>query len=106
MNDLELKALTRDMLGDPRFDMLVDPYVDVAKHTLANHVFPFVDKPKWEDVPEKYHFKVAEIACYMINKRGAEGEISHSESGITRIYESASVPKSMLADVVPFVGIP
>jgi hypothetical protein len=46
-----------------------------------------------------------EIAAYLLNKRGAEGQTSHSENGISRGYESGSIPESMLSDVLPFVGI-
>ena len=45
-----------------------------------------------------------EIAAYLMNKRGAEGETYHGENGVNRTYENASVPASMLAGVTPFCG--
>ena len=40
----------------------------------------------------------------MLNKRGAEGEVSHTENGISRTYEKADIPTSMLRTIVPHCG--
>ena len=41
----------------------------------------------------------------MLNKRGAEGQTSHSENGISRSYENADIPESMLKSIIPFCGV-
>lgn len=41
----------------------------------------------------------------MLNKRGAEGQTSHTENGVTRQYESADVPSSMLKAITPYCGV-
>jgi hypothetical protein len=46
-----------------------------------------------------------EIAAYLLNKRGAEGQTSHTENGITRNYGGADVPESMLSSIIPRVGV-
>ena len=46
-----------------------------------------------------------EIAAYMINKRGAEGEVSHSENGVSRTYEDGDIPPSLLRAITPVVGV-
>lgn len=46
-----------------------------------------------------------EIAVYLYNKVGIEGQVAHRELDITRTYESAGIPASMLSDVTPFVKI-
>ena len=46
-----------------------------------------------------------EIAVYLMNKRGAEGESAHSENGVSRTYENGDVPASMLRGIVPMVGV-
>lgn len=78
-------------------------YLDIAYQAVLNKIYPY-DTTK-TSVPTKYEYIVLEIACYLINKRGAEGEISHNENGVNRSYESASIPPSMLKDIVPYVGI-
>lgn len=82
---------------------LLSAYLDLAGETICNRCYPFA--PDKRDVPAKYHALQVEIAGYLLNKRGAEGETAHSENGISRSYESASVPDSMLKNVVPFVSV-
>ena len=40
----------------------------------------------------------------MEGKRGAEGQTQHSENGITRQYENADIPSSMLKSLTPYCG--
>lgn len=84
-------------------DKLLQIYLDTAAQKIIERVYPF-DSTK-EDVPKKYSYRQCEIAAYLWNKRGAEGEISHDENGIRRTYENADVPESMLKGVIPFVGV-
>lgn len=84
---------------------LVPYYVSVAQGAVVSHLFPYRDAT-WEDVPEKHHPRACEIAVYLVNKRGAEGETSHSENGVSRGYESAGIPRSYFEGMVPFCGVP
>ena len=56
-------------------------------------------------VPSMYETLQCEIAAYLVNKRGAEGEIAHGENGVSRTYASPDVPDDMLRDVVPLAGV-
>lgn len=78
-------------------------YLDIAKEKILHKAYPF--HPEEREVPDRYKPLQVEIACYLLNKRGAEGENYHSENGINRSYESASVPDSMLKEVRGFVGV-
>lgn len=78
-------------------------YLAAAGEKICNRCYPFAHDRL--DVPAKYHYLQVEIACYLFNKRGAEGQTSHNENGVNRSYESASVPESMLKNVVPFVSV-
>lgn len=53
----------------------------------------------------KYDAVHVEIAAYMINKRGAEGEVSHSENGVSRTYEDGDIPPSLLRAITPVAGV-
>ena len=73
-----------------------------AKEAIFNKAFPFfssADLPP--EVPEQYESKQIEIAKFLLLKQGAEGETAHSENGVSRSYEGADIPESMLRDVVP-----
>lgn len=91
-----LRALTGE-----RDDVILTTYLDMAGEAILNRCFPFESE---KEVPRKYQNRQLEIALYLYNKQGAEGQLIHSENGISRTYESASVPESMLKDIVPFIG--
>lgn len=51
-----------------------------------------------------YEDKIIPLAEAAFMKKGAEGEVSHTENGIMRQYgDSGKYPKNMLADIVPLV---
>jgi hypothetical protein len=56
-------------------------------------------------VPSKYEYKQCEIAAFLLNKRGAEGQTGHNENGTNRSYEGGTIPPSMLAEITPYVGV-
>ena len=55
---------------------------------VLQRAYPYANVSK---VPMKYDAVHVEIAAYMINKRGAEGEVSHSENGVSRTYEDGDM---------------
>lgn len=84
-------------------DAVLLTYLDMARERVLARCYPF-GCPEGTEVPTRYHSKELEIAVYLLNKRGAEGETAHNENGINRFYESASVPDSMLKDIIPFAS--
>ena len=78
---------------------IVEAAYRAAYDRVLARCYPF-DENRTE-VPARYESTVIEIAVYLLNKQGAEGETVHNENGINRTYESAYVPESMLAVVTP-----
>lgn len=78
----------------------IEAYWTLAGEHILRKRYPYHSEPV--EVPQKYRGLQLEICLYLLNKRGAEGELSHSELGVSRSYESASVPSSMLASVKPY----
>lgn len=78
-------------------------YLNLAGHKIINRAYPYDNDVT--EVPTRYEFLQCEIAAYLLNKRGAEGQTSHSENGISRGYESADVPESLIGAVTPMVGV-
>lgn len=108
MTDVEKLALCRAMVEQPVdaegwSDDALKAYLTIAGQKIINRAYPYDDTVT--EVPRRYGVLQCEIAAYLLNKRGAEGEVSHSENGISRTYESADVPDSMLSDVVPHCGL-
>lgn len=98
-----LKSLLNEEKGEETADSVLLAYLSVAGQKIIQRAYPFRDDV--ERVPDRYATNQVEIACYLLNKRGAEGETYHSENGINRSYENADVPESMLSRVTPFVGV-
>ncbi len=78
-------------------------FIDLAGAKILEKCYPY--HPDQLEVPTRYHNTQLDIAVYLLNKRGAEGETAHNENGINRTYESASVPDSMLKGIIPFVSV-
>ena len=85
-------------------DKLLKAYLRIAASIILKRLYPF-DKDGEKKLPGSYAVKQCEIACFLYNKRGAEGETAHDENGIKRTYESGDVPPSMLKDIVPFAEV-
>lgn len=108
MTEVEKLALLRAMVGTPNTDEnwsddVLISYLTIAGRKIINRAYPYDDEVT--EVPRRYGYLQCEIACYLLNKRGAEGQTAHSENGVNRSYESADVPESMLSEVIPHVGV-
>ncbi len=84
-------------------DAELEDILESAKAVILSRRFPFGDYPP--DVEERYTDLQIRIAVEMFNKRGAEGEISHSENGVSRSYSSASVSEELLREITPKAGV-
>lgn len=103
MNEVEKLELLKSMVDETDKDALLTIYLSIAKNKILNRVYPYDDTKT--EVPDKYAMLQCEIAAYLYNKRGAEGQTSHDENGIKRTYESADVPESMLKQITPHIGV-
>ncbi len=85
-------------------DDLLLMYLTDAERAILNHLYP-MDEDVAHTLPTRYESRQVEIAAYLYNKRGAEGETSHNENGISRSYENGSIPDSMLSDIIPYGSV-
>lgn len=102
MTDAEKKAMLKVMTGEVAEEVL-STYLALAGNKICRRAYPF--DLTISRVPEQYDHLHVEIAAYMLNKRGAEGQTAHSENGISRSYEDGDVPSSLMRNIVPFVGV-
>ena len=84
-------------------DALLLTLLSISAQKILDRVYPY--DPTVTEVPARYETKQVEIAVYLYNKRGAEGQIVHNENGINRTYESADVPESLMRGITPYVGV-
>jgi hypothetical protein len=78
--------------------------LELAEQKIIEKLYPFDDTKT--TIPERYQTKQVEIALFLYNKRGAEGEVSHNENGMNRTYENADVPESLMRGIAPYCGFP
>lgn len=103
MDELGKIIVVRSMTDDDNEslnDICLNAYLEIAKQKILNRLY--LKRSGDEVLPAEYELLQCEIAAYLINKRGAEGETSHTENGISRSYESGDVPESMLKSIIPF----
>ena len=103
MTQAEKLQLLKAMVGESDTEEVLLTYLNIAGRKILNRAYPYGTEET--EVPSRYDFLQCEIAAYLLNKRGAEGQTSHSENGISRSYESADVPESLLGAVMPFCGV-
>lgn len=103
MTDTEKLTYLRAMVGGSDTDEVLSTYLAVAGKKIIARAYPYDDTVT--EVPDKYDTLQCEIAAYLLNKRGAEGQTQHTENGISRQYENADVPSSMLKVVTPHCGV-
>ena len=103
MTEEEKLIALKAMVGGSDSDEVLSTYLKLAGRKIINRAYPYDSSVT--EVPAQYDTLQCEIAAYMLNKRGAEGQTSHSENGISRSYENADIPSSMLKVVTPHVGV-
>ena len=102
MSDSDMKAMLTSITGETD-DGVLSTYLILAGNIVRQKAFPYGDGT--EEVPSKYQTIQVEIAAYLLNKRGAEGEISHNENGLTRTYENGDIPSTLLQRITPLAGV-
>ncbi len=103
MNEEQKLTILKSMIDGSDDDSVLSTYLSIAGEKVIRKAYPY--KSDVTEVPEKYSYLQIEIAAYLLNKRGAEGEISHSEGGISRSYSSADVPSAYMNQITPEVGV-
>ena len=84
-------------------DTELEELLESAKAVILSRRFPFGEQP--EELEPRFLDLQLRIAVEMYNKRGVEGQISHSENGVSRSYSSASVSEELLREITPKAGV-
>ena len=102
MTDAEKREMLTAMTGETT-EAVLSTYLKLAGDKICRKAYPY--DPTVTTVPDQYESLQVEIAAYLLNKRGAEGEKTHSENGISRTYENGDVPNSLMRQITPFAGL-
>jgi hypothetical protein len=84
-------------------DIELEDILESAKAVILSRRFPFGEQPT--ELESKFNDLQIRIAVEMYNKRGVEGQTSHSENGVSRSYSSANISEELLREITPKVGV-
>lgn len=93
-------ALLVALAPDTDTDEVLDNVLADAEALILNRMYPF-GYPDGTVVPARYERIQIQLAVELYSKRGAEGQTSHSENGISRTWGESS---PLLNRVLPHVG--
>lgn len=107
MTDVEKYELVKSLYGKKAdgTDLTVaevTPFLIVAKSIILNKYDPFGNT---SELPTKYEILQCRITNFMLVKQGAEGEIQHTENGVTCIYGQADIPSNLMNEITPKAGV-
>jgi hypothetical protein len=93
-------------ISDASEDGLLSLLLNSADKKILNKRYPFGYTDEEAVIAlEKYSDIELDIAVYLYNRKGSEGQTGHSEIGIGRSYESAGIPDSYVRDIVPICKV-
>ena len=98
-------AQKREMLAallapDTDEDHVLEAMLSSAAVLILNKMYPFGYEAHLE-VPTRYEQIQVMLAAELYSKRGAEGQTSHSENGISRSWPEKN---RLLSQIMPHVG--
>lgn len=94
-------TLTKSLINDTEAtDEIVTAYLTLAESDICSRMYPF-GKENFE-VPTQYEILQCKLATRYYLRRGAEGQDSHAENGITRNYGSVN-DEDLLSEVMQHI---
>ena len=101
MTSLEkIAALQAHIAPDTDSDEVLGSMIAMAEAMILNRMYPF-GYPDGTTVPARYEQIQILLAVELYGKRGAEGQLSHSENGISRSWSEGS---PLLKRIMPHCG--
>ena len=104
MTDTEKLEMLKALIGTTTLsDDALSVYLKIAGEKVLRRCYPFAASAQDYTVPERYETIQAELAVNEVLKRGAQGQSSFSDNGVSRVYESEDV---LLNRIVPYAHVP
>lgn len=103
MTEEQKIAMVQQLTADvPAAEDAILAYLALSADKIRARVWPFGGAP--DVLPSRYDLIQVQLTVRMIARMGGEGEISHSENGISRAYDSVD-DLDILQQLVPNVGV-
>ena len=104
MTDAEKLTMLKALIGTTSLsDDALLVYLEIAADEVLRRCYPFAADTQQYEVPERYETIQVRLARNEVFKRGAEGQSSMSDNGVSMVYESDDV---LLRRIVPYAHVP
>ena len=100
----EVKIALVKAMSDETNDETIRAFLFLAGETLYKLADPH-KKMTFEKFIDVYGSTQAKAAAWYLNKRGWDFETSHSENGVSRVFEAGDLPPSILRELIPVCGV-
>lgn len=80
-------------------DAEIENLLDTAKNAIMARRYPLDDFP--EELEARFLDLQIRICVDLFSKLGTEGETSHSENGVSRVYSNAWISEELLSEITP-----
>lgn len=101
MTSEEKKSAVKVLISpDTDTDEVIDMMLSLSENMILNRMYPY-GYPEGTIIPPRYENIQIQLAVEIYSKRGAEGQVSHSENGISRTWPEKS---QLLRQIVPNCG--
>jgi len=96
----KIMAMAAGIAPDVAEDSVLEFELMAAESMILNKMYPF-GYPEDAVVPSRYERLQIKLAIELYTQRGAEGQASHSENGITRTWPTVN---RLLSQIAPYCG--
>lgn len=105
MTNEEKITMVRVMTDDDTLpDAVIMVFLKIAEEKIVHRLFPFGVRGNKEEILSSYALTECELAKRLILRQGGEGELAHSENGISRTYASVD-DEDILSRITPFARL-
>lgn len=102
-NEEKIAKLEVLISPDTASDDLLLYLLEQSEGIVLNRRYPF-GAPEGAELSALHEQIQLRIAVELFSKMGAEGQLAHSENGISRTWEAGDVSPSLLRLIVPVCG--
>ena len=102
-NEQKIEKLKVLISPDSAPDNILLYLLEQAEGICLNRRYPF-GSPEGATLSALHEQIQIRIAVELFSKMGAEGQLSHSENGVSRTWEAGDVSPSLLKLITPCVG--
>lgn len=91
-------------LSDETDNEIIAAFLYFAGKAIWRYGDPFQTMEE-EEYVEAHSDVQIDYAAYKLNKRGWDYETSHSENGVSRVFEAGDMPPSIMKRITPIASV-